>query len=75
MIARGLAASGAKVYITGRRQDVLEKVTKEEKEGDIVPLPMDVTDKQSIIHARDVINEKEGRLHILVNKCVSHLCH
>lgn len=31
---------------------------------------MDVTDKQSILQARDVIAEKEGRIHILVNKCI-----
>lgn len=36
MIARGLAANGAKVYITGRRKDVLDKVVSEwnETKGD-----------------------------------------
>ena len=29
MIARGLAANGAKVYITGRRKEVLDKVVVE----------------------------------------------
>lgn len=29
---------------------------------------MDVTDKASILAAREMINSKEGRLHILVNK-------
>jgi len=29
MIARGLAANGAKVYITGRRKDVLDRVVAE----------------------------------------------
>ena len=31
---------------------------------------MDVTNKASILAARDVIKEKEGKLHILVNKSV-----
>lgn len=29
---------------------------------------MDVTDKASIVDAKKVIEEKEGKLHILVNK-------
>ena len=29
---------------------------------------MDVTDRPSIIAARDVVAEKEGKLHLLVNK-------
>jgi NAD(P)-dependent dehydrogenase (short-subunit alcohol dehydrogenase family) len=33
MIAHGLAAAGAKVYITSRRLNVLEKVAKEWNEG------------------------------------------
>lgn len=43
MIARGLAANGAKVYITGRRRDVLERVvdewntTKGEDMGVMIP--------------------------------------
>ena len=31
-------------------------------------LAMDVTDRPSIAAARDTIAEKEGKLHILVNK-------
>ena len=41
MIAHGLAAAGAKVYITGRRPDVLEKVAADwnqsNKGGQIIP--------------------------------------
>ncbi|KAK7056984.1 hypothetical protein VNI00_002702 [Paramarasmius palmivorus] len=69
MIAKGLAANGAKVYITGRRAEVLQKVADEtsKEDGEIVPLPMDVTDKKSILEAKKVLQEKEGKLHILVN--------
>ncbi|KAJ2913924.1 hypothetical protein MD484_g6488, partial [Candolleomyces efflorescens] len=69
-IATGLAASGAKVYITGRRLEVLQKVANgwdKQAGGEIVPLQMDVTSKESILAARDLIKEKEGKLHILVN--------
>ncbi|KAF8827769.1 hypothetical protein HHX47_DHR4000038 [Lentinula edodes] len=69
MIARGLAANGAKVYITGRRADVLQRVvdTTPKTEGEILALPMDVTSKDSILQAKREIETKEGKLHILVN--------
>ncbi|KAH7914266.1 hypothetical protein BJ138DRAFT_1144210 [Hygrophoropsis aurantiaca] len=71
MISQGLASNGAKVYITGRRVDVLESTAKAWAEkktgGPIIPLQMDATDKESIQAARNIIGEKEGRLHILVN--------
>ncbi|KAF8908960.1 short-chain dehydrogenase [Gymnopilus junonius] len=70
MIAQGLAAAGAKVYITGRRLAVLEKVSvswDRQIGGEILPLQVDVTDKTSISNAKKFIEGKEGKLHILVN--------
>ncbi|KAG6813579.1 hypothetical protein H0H92_009623 [Tricholoma furcatifolium] len=71
MISQGLAASGAKVYITGRRYDVLKKVADswngQKAGGEIVPLQMDVTDKTSILAGKNLIETKEGKIHILVN--------
>ncbi|CAA7261392.1 unnamed protein product [Cyclocybe aegerita] len=70
MIAQGLAAAGAKVYITGRRLEVLEKVAvgwDKQIGGEIVPLQMDVTDKTSIAKTKELLAEKEGRIHVLVN--------
>lgn len=34
---------------------------------------MDVTDEESILNVKTFIEEKEGKLHVLVNKFV-HLC-
>ncbi|KAF4590043.1 hypothetical protein EYR38_009341 [Pleurotus pulmonarius] len=69
MISYGLAANGAKVYITGRRQEVLQKAANDwnQEAGAIIPLQMDATNKASILAARDKIEQEEGRLHILVN--------
>jgi NAD(P)-dependent dehydrogenase (short-subunit alcohol dehydrogenase family) len=70
MIARGLAANGAKVYVGGRRKDVLERVATEwsaNGKRTIIPLSLDVSDRDSIIQARNIIEEQEGKLHILVN--------
>ncbi|KAH9839886.1 NAD(P)-binding protein [Rhodofomes roseus] len=81
MIAEGLAVNGARVYITGRRKNVLEQAAAkfaQENKGDgsvtarnglksVVRLVMDVTDKASILAVHDVIKAQEGRLHILVN--------
>ncbi|PFH53910.1 hypothetical protein AMATHDRAFT_136133 [Amanita thiersii Skay4041] len=70
MIAQGLAANGAKVYITGRRSDVLQRVADAWDKtigGEIVPMPMDVTRKESIMDAKRIFQQREGKLHILVN--------
>ncbi|KAF5343062.1 hypothetical protein D9758_011116 [Tetrapyrgos nigripes] len=64
MIAKELSKSGAKVYITGRRLEVLQKTAAE---TGLFPLQMDVSDKQSIANAVKVIDEAEGKLDILVN--------
>ncbi|KAI0263960.1 short-chain dehydrogenase [Gloeopeniophorella convolvens] len=70
MIAGGLAANGARVYIGGRRKEVLQKVADEwaaHGQGTIIPLPLDVSSRDSILAAKKQIEEKEGKLHILVN--------
>ncbi|KAL1720454.1 hypothetical protein EV715DRAFT_289418 [Schizophyllum commune] len=68
MIARGLASNGAKVYIGGRREDVLTASAVEYKwQGKIIPLPMDATDKGDILTAKKHIARTDGYLDILVN--------
>ncbi|EMD88586.1 hypothetical protein COCC4DRAFT_67006 [Bipolaris maydis ATCC 48331] len=75
MYAKALATNGAKVYITGRRQEVLEKSASIHGStdevgaagGQIVPLVMDVTNKDSIKHAVQHIEEAHGYINLLVN--------
>ncbi|KAK0232644.1 short-chain dehydrogenase [Armillaria fumosa] len=69
MIAKTFAVNGAKVYITGRRLDVLEKAaaTVTGVSGSIVPLQMDVTDEEDVKAGAKHIEEIDGKLDILVN--------
>ncbi|RYP33740.1 hypothetical protein DL767_004607 [Monosporascus sp. MG133] len=75
MIAQTLAANGAKVYITGRRKDVIETSARVHgspdklgsQGGNIIPIVMDVTSKDSIKAVVDEISQKEGHLDLLVN--------
>ncbi|KAI1860724.1 uncharacterized protein JN550_011325 [Neoarthrinium moseri] len=75
MYAQALAANGAKVYITGRRQDVLETSASihgavdkiGSSGGKIVPLVLDVTDKDSIKSAVNYITNTDGYINVLVN--------
>ena len=66
--ANALASNGAKVYITGRRAEVLQQAeTKHESGGSIVALPMDVTSKDSIKNAVEEVSSKEKCVNLLVN--------
>ncbi|KAK0199309.1 hypothetical protein DFS33DRAFT_1268744 [Desarmillaria ectypa] len=69
MIAKAFAANGAKVYITGRRMDVLEQAATSVTgvPGSIVPLQMDVTNEESIKAGAKHIEGIDGKLDILVN--------
>ncbi|KAI1325457.1 NAD(P)-binding protein [Xylariaceae sp. FL0255] len=75
MMAQTFAANGAKVYITGRRTEVLETSASvhgsteslNNSGGSIVPLTMDVTDKESIKKAVAEIKAQDGFVSILVN--------
>ncbi|KAK8124387.1 uncharacterized protein PG998_000146 [Apiospora kogelbergensis] len=75
MYAQALASNGAKVYITGRRQEVLETSARVHGSADkvgssggtIVPLVMDVTNKDSIVKAVEHISKTDGHVNVLVN--------
>ena len=72
MYAQALAANGAKVYITGRRLDVLETSARVHgsaeklgvQGGKIIPLVLDVTNKDSIKTAVEHITKEEGYVNV-----------
>ncbi|KAK4610673.1 Short-chain dehydrogenase/reductase VdtF [Fulvia fulva] len=73
MAAQALSANGAKVYITGRRTDALEKAASEHTPdqehtgGQIIPLgPCDVTKKEDLQKVVDELSKKEKYINLLV---------
>lgn len=69
MAAQTLAANGAKVYITGRTSEKLDRAVElySEAPGQIVPIAADVTSKDSIKSLLQQFSAKEKALHILIN--------
>lgn len=70
MITQALVANGAKVYITGRRQEALDNAIQlySTGPGSIHALPGDVSDKNECIRLAKEMGEKEPNgIHLLVN--------
>ena len=71
MMAQTLATNGARVYITGRTKEKLDRAVQAHASSlppnSLVPIVSDVTDKQSIRKLYDEIASKEKKLCILVN--------
>jgi len=70
MAAQALAANGAKVYITGRRTEVLENAAKThspDQGGQIIPLgPCDVTKKDDLEKLYKELASKEKHINLFV---------
>ncbi|KAJ5620601.1 hypothetical protein N7510_004585 [Penicillium lagena] len=70
MAAQALAVNGAKVYITGRTEEKLERVAElynKNIRGQIIPITSDVTDKASIDKIVQELSSREKYLSILIN--------
>jgi FlaA1/EpsC-like NDP-sugar epimerase len=70
MITQALVANGAKVYITSRRDEVLQQTEKlyNTGPGQIIPLQGDVSDKNDIKRLYDEMCQKEPKgIQLLVN--------
>lgn len=67
MMARALALNGAhKVYIIGRRKEVLEAAAKESSHGNIIPLVGDVTSKDTLQSIVARIESELGYINVLI---------
>jgi 3-oxoacyl-[acyl-carrier protein] reductase len=66
--ARSLAAEGASVVVSARREDALKEAADEiaSSGGRCVPVPLDVTDAEGIRTAAQRIESELGRIDILV---------
>jgi NAD(P)-dependent dehydrogenase (short-subunit alcohol dehydrogenase family) len=70
MIAAGLAAAGAKVYICARSADKIAQATAEiitETGGQVIGLSADLSNSDGIRALAATLGEREKTLHILVN--------
>jgi NAD(P)-dependent dehydrogenase (short-subunit alcohol dehydrogenase family) len=67
-IAKALLGAGMNVAIADIRDDHLEEAVAELDGGDkVLPLKLDVTDRDAFAAAADATEEKFGNIHILVN--------
>ncbi|KAF2747708.1 NAD(P)-binding protein [Sporormia fimetaria CBS 119925] len=67
MITKALAANGAdKIYIVGRRKEVLEKAAEDINPNVVTPLVGDVTSLPSLLQITDHITSKTGFINLLV---------
>ena len=67
MMTEALALNGAhKVYIIGRRQEVLDEATKKSPHGNIIPLVGDVTSKESLQSIVSHIEKDVGYINVLI---------
>lgn len=70
MATQALAVNGAKVYITGRTSEKLQRVKdmySQNITGQIIPITADMTSKEAIHKLVREIESKEQALHILIN--------
>ncbi|KAK4690259.1 hypothetical protein P7C71_g6488, partial [Lecanoromycetidae sp. Uapishka_2] len=67
MMSKALALNGAhKVFIIGRRKEVLDAAAKESPHGNIIPLTGDVTSKESLKSIVAHIEKEVGYINVLI---------
>lgn len=75
VMARGLAAAGARVAVLGRRRDKAEEVAEAARAlgGEAVATPADVLDQGALEAVRGGLLERWGRVDLLVNAAGGNL--
>ncbi|GIZ48807.1 hypothetical protein CKM354_001185400 [Cercospora kikuchii] len=66
IIAKTLESQGAKVYITGRRQEKLDEAAKQATHGNIVPIQGSTTSREDVQRAVDFVTKDTGYIDLLV---------
>lgn len=67
MITRALVANGAhRVYIVGRRKEVLEAAAQAINSHIVIPLPGDITSLDSLLRMADQVNTEVGYVNLVV---------
>ena len=67
MMTRALALNGAnKVYIIGRRKEVLEKATQSVSTSNVIPIVGDVTDRGAMDKIVSTIKSEIGYINVLI---------
>jgi NAD(P)-dependent dehydrogenase (short-subunit alcohol dehydrogenase family) len=66
-VTRRFVACGARVCITGRRQEMLDAVAKSLPEGSVKTCSADVSDEKDVQRILNTALSFEGGLHVLVN--------
>ncbi len=70
MATQALAVNGAKVDITGRTKEKLDRVVElysKDIPGEIIAIPADITSKESMQKLDDEISSTGSKLDILIN--------
>jgi len=69
--AQALCVNGARVYVLGRRLEALERACEvhggQKEAGEMIPVQVDVRDKEGLMKAVKEIEEKEKYINLLVN--------
>ncbi|KAI4691071.1 uncharacterized protein J4E84_003361 [Alternaria hordeiaustralica] len=67
MMAKALAANGAhRIYIVGRRPDVLHSAAKSINPETVIPLPGDVTSRKSLLSIAKHVETETGYIDLLI---------
>jgi len=67
MMAKALVANGAhRIYIVGRRPDVLHSAAKSINPETVIPLPGDVTSRESLLSIAKHVETETGYINLLI---------